>query len=45
MEEKNIDIIHAEVENMIKDGKGIAECVNRKETQENIILKVKETKI
>ena len=37
MEEKNIDVIHAEAENMIKDGKGIDECVSRKETLENIL--------
>ena len=37
MEEKNIDVIRAEAENMIKDGKGIDECVSRKETLENIL--------
>ena len=37
MEKRNMESICAEVENMIKDGKGIEECVKRKETLENIL--------
>ena len=36
MEKRNMESIHVAVENMIKDGKGIEECVQRKET-ENIL--------
>ena len=37
MEKRNMESIHVAVENMIKDGKGIEECVQRKETLENIL--------
>ena len=37
MEKRSMESIRAEVENMIKDGKGIEECVKRKETLENIL--------
>ena len=30
MEKRNMESICAEVENMIKDGKGIEECIQRK---------------
>ena len=37
MEKRNMESIRVAVENMIKDGKGIEECVQRKETLENIL--------
>ena len=37
MEKRNMESIHVAFENMIKDGKGIEECVQRKETLENIL--------
>ena len=37
MEKRNMESIHAEVENILKDGKRIEECVKRKETLENIL--------
>ena len=37
MEKRNMESIQVAVENMIKDGKGIEECVQRKETLENIL--------
>ena len=37
MEKRNMESIRVAVKNMIKDGKGIEECVQRKETLENIL--------
>ena len=36
-EENKMEIIHSQVQTMIKEGKGVEECLKRKETLENIL--------